>query len=948
MTVSFSFRSHVKGRSECSRAVYHLGKLNAEAHLQHIKIPYPTSIHIICCIFLILSASIFFGTTIYADETEVSSSESEKEKDSPELDSENVESETTEQSDKLVPPKIVEYVKAEYPKEAQKAGLEAEVTAELDIDETGLVTNVQVTKPVGNGFDEAATDALYRFVFTPGLKNGTPIAAKVFYRYRFSLTDAQAVNEETNAEENAVNSNNSETPDNPVQPAENAAGDEEILISEVETEDLEFESLILGARRTEATAAAHYNLNIGELRIIPRKNAAEQLMMAPGVLTTNHGGEGHAHETYMRGFASKEGQDIEFLVDGVPINEIANPHNHGYADLHFIPPEMVLSVAITEGAFDPEQGDFAFAGTAEYRLGLAETGARVSYSYGMRNTQRTLMMYAPYEKNQGSFAGFEYFTTDGYGKNHAAKRALGLGRLEGDLGKNHFKYSLSIYGYAARYDQPGVIRNDDFESKTIGFYDTYDPNQGGESNRMLTSLKLSAGPEDSRFDQLAFVGWRTMRLRVNYTGWMTDNLIDDNGSVSTVQRGDGLEMRYKTVTAGARGSYALTKQLLGQEQQLSLGYAFRFDQGNSEQLRLRSVTAIPYRQVFNNEFTVWNIAGWLRLQLRPFKRLTLRGGVRLDTFSFGITDNNQLEADRDGTRISNQTAQSFGFALNPRVTADVLLVKGLRALVSYGQGTRSTDAAALSDNETAPFAKAQEFDGGFLYNLSSDNDRLKFSSQLSYGLTKVNKDLIFSETEGRNVPAGSSTRHAVLWGTRASIFSILDLLANVGWTRATLDSSKELMPYIPNLVVRFDAALTGNIAKASIGSVPIVGNLGLGFTFVPGRPLPYKEEGDSMHLLSAGGELRLWHFSVGIEMRNMLNRRYREVEFNYASNFVSPNALPSRMPERHFVAGEPFFLMGTITWHIEDMFRGSLKTTQIANKKQEEISIPVTEKRELK
>ncbi|MBN2524877.1 MAG: TonB-dependent receptor [Deltaproteobacteria bacterium] len=683
------------------------------------------------------------------------------------------------------------------------------------------------------------------------------------------------------------------------------------------------DATVVGQRRNEATAAAHYELEVGKLRIIPRKNVADQLMMAPGVLTTSHGGEGHANETYMRGFASKEGQDLEFLVDGVPINEVGNPHGHGYTDLYFIPPEMVRSVGITEGAFDPEQGDFAFAGTAEYRLGVDDRGVQVQQGIGRWNTRRTVVLYAPPDEKTGTFAGFEYFTSDGYGENRAAQRAMALGRFSDDWGKQNFKYSISIYGYATRYDQPGVVRQDDYASGDIGFFGTYDPNQGGESNRFLLALNTEAGPEHACFKQVLFFGYRTMRLRTNFTGWITDSTVDDNGEPLLAQRGDGLEMRYNVVMGGSRGSYTLSRTLFQQRQELTIGYAARFDHGDAAQLRLRSITAIPYRQVFKNEFTVFNLAGWLRTQLRPFKWLALRGGVRIDTFSFGVTDHNQPEADREGSRIPDQTSQSFGFALNPRVTLDVRMLKGLHALASYGQGTRSTDAAALSDNETAPFAKAQEFDTGVAYRYGAQGAPFMLNTQLSYSLTQVNKDLLFSETEGRNVLVGASTRHSVLFSGRAHLFDMVDVLANVGWTQGTLDATGELLPYIPRLVIRLEAAVAHQLGNWSLGKVPVDGRFGASYTFVPGRPLPLNTFGDPFHVVGAGADIRLWHFSVGVELRNLLNRKYRQAEFNYASNFVSPDAVPSRVPERHFIAGEPFYAMGTITWHIEDMIRAA-------------------------
>ena len=683
------------------------------------------------------------------------------------------------------------------------------------------------------------------------------------------------------------------------------------------------EIIVVEQRRDTTVPSSKYEVEIGDLHIIPRKSAAEQLMLAPGVLVTNHGGEGHAHETYMRGFAAKEGQDIEYTLGGVPLNEVSNPHGHGYADLLFIPPELVMTVRIQEGSFDPEQGDFAFAGSSDFQLGVPERGSYIKYGYGRWNAQRTLLLVAPQEMNAESFAAFEYYGTDGFGPNRAARRASVLGQFAQEVKHLKLTYKFGIYGYMARYDQAGVVREDDYDAGGMGFFDTYDSNQGGESNRVLFTLDTGIGSRKSRFRQVAFLGWRTMRMRTNFTGWLLDDLTDGDGNyVATEQRGDGTEMRYKVLTAGSRGNYTYRPRIFDHAQALSFGYALRFDQGDTSQQRLRSITAIPYKRVFDASFTIVNIAGWARLHFRPCRWFALKGGVRLDAFSFGITDYNQPGADREGLREPTQTSQSLGYAVNPRITVDFRLYRGLHVLGSYGQGTRSVEAMSLSDNETTPFAKAHTAEGGLSYRYGKPGDAFSVSTQASYVYSHITQDMLFSETAGRNIPIGASNRHAGLLGLRFMVGSWFDGLLNVSYAHATLVDTGDLIPYVPEWIVRLDVATHGQISDWELAGVPVAGRVGLGFTFVPGSPLPLGETGDPMYLMSLGGEIRLYHFSLGIEMRNLLNFRYHQSEFHYASNFESPDAIPSQVAERHFVAGEPFFVMGTLTWHIEDMIRG--------------------------
>lgn len=102
----------------------------------------------------------------------------------------------------LVAPELLEYVQAEYPPEAFAKGQEAEVLAEIQIDENGFVTKVQVIEPVGSGFDEAAVDAIYQFLFKPAQKEGVSIPAKVLYRYTFFISKKETVSN-TSAEDEA-------------------------------------------------------------------------------------------------------------------------------------------------------------------------------------------------------------------------------------------------------------------------------------------------------------------------------------------------------------------------------------------------------------------------------------------------------------------------------------------------------------------------------------------------------------------------------------------------------------------------------------------------------------------------------------------------------------------------------------------------------------------------
>jgi TonB family protein len=84
-------------------------------------------------------------------------------------------------------PAIVHFVEAVYPQAAKDAGLQATVKLLIDIDEKGAVTNVSVLEPVGNGFDEAALEAVRQFVFSPAEDATGPVPVEIEFGYGFVL-----------------------------------------------------------------------------------------------------------------------------------------------------------------------------------------------------------------------------------------------------------------------------------------------------------------------------------------------------------------------------------------------------------------------------------------------------------------------------------------------------------------------------------------------------------------------------------------------------------------------------------------------------------------------------------------------------------------------------------------------------------------------------------------
>ncbi|MET0385601.1 MAG: TonB-dependent receptor plug domain-containing protein, partial [Polyangiales bacterium] len=477
--------------------------------------------------------------------------------------------------------------------------------------------------------------------------------------------------------------------------------------------------LHVGVGDAAPVAASDIEVEIGALRSVPRLDAQSYLTLVPGVVLANHAGIGHASGIYLRGFDAGEGQDIEVSVDGVPINEPSNAHEHGYADTRFVIPEVVQRLRVQQGAFDPRQSDFAVAGSAAYSLGVPERGLRVLAGYGQFDEQRALVLWAPDDALPGTFTALDLRRGDGFGPNRSHQSVSLLARYAGAAGPLH--YALLLGSHAQQFDSAGVIREDAYQARSLPcapdaksqFFCVADPQQGGSAHRHLLSGKLAWARPGRRYELQAYGMLRGLRIREDFTGMLLD------------PRGDGLDEHYAVTTLGARSGYVVTPRLWQRPQRFELGVEARHDTGETRMWRLRRDSGVPYASVFDRALALTHIGGFARAELSPVRWLHLRGGLRLDVFAFHTENLMAPEQDRVGERLGQDTRDAWGQALSPRASLVLRPLRYLDWAVSAGQGVRSSDAMALSDGERAPFARVLTLETGPILDLPLPVARLE-------------------------------------------------------------------------------------------------------------------------------------------------------------------------------------------------------------------------------
>src|SRR5579862_8693801 len=117
-----------------------------------------------------------------------------------------------------------------------------------------------------------------------------------------------------------------------------------------------------------AESASDGRIGAADLKLRPLMREGELLEAVPGLIVTQHSGDGKANQYFVRGFNLDHGTDFETLVDGMPINMPSHAHGQGYTDLNWLIPELVNRIEYRKGPYYADEGDFASAGAAHIGL----------------------------------------------------------------------------------------------------------------------------------------------------------------------------------------------------------------------------------------------------------------------------------------------------------------------------------------------------------------------------------------------------------------------------------------------------------------------------------------------------------------------------------------------------------------------------------------------------
>ena len=418
-----------------------------------------------------------------------------------------------------------------------------------------------------------------------------------------------------------------------------------------------------------ASAASQGAITAMQLDARPMMRAGEVLETVPGMIVSQHSGEGKANQYYLRGFNLDHGTDFSTTVAGVPVNTPTGAHAHGYADVGFLIPELVSGVQFKKGPYFADEGDFSAAGAANINYVNVLERPLVRLSAGSDGWGRFLGAASPRVKGGSLLTALEVNRHDGPWIRPDDYRKIN-GVIRYSRGDNRSGFSVTGMANWADWDSTDQVPERAIAGGLISRFGLLDPSDGGTTNRQSVAFELQrpAGPSSS-IRATGFLLRNSLNLFSNFTYFLDDP-----------EQGDQFEQAERRVTAGGRVTYRRLGQLFDRHTESAVGVQVRRDwlgpvglYHTAARQRLSTTREDDVRQAMAGTYAQTEIE-WARTF-----RTTV--GLRADVYQFAVTANNPLNS---GDGSDGLLSPKFGAVFGPWAATEFY--------ANAGMGFHSNDA----------------------------------------------------------------------------------------------------------------------------------------------------------------------------------------------------------------------------------------------------------------
>ncbi|MES2889809.1 MAG: TonB-dependent receptor [Pseudomonadota bacterium] len=365
----------------------------------------------------------------------------------------------------------------------------------------------------------------------------------------------------------------------------------------------------------------------------------ELLEATPGLIVSQHSGEGKANQFYLRGFNLDHGTDLRTTVDGMVVNQRSHAHGQGWTDLNFLIPELASRMTYKKGPYYAQEGDFSSAGAVDIRYADTLDKGIASVGLGEDGFRRVLLADSPSVGNGAVLYALEHLRKDGPFVNPE-----GFHKFNGVLRYSQATlaegFNLTAMVYQARWNSTDQIPQRAVDAGALGRFDTIDSTDGGESHRYSLSGAWRTSGEGANSQVNAYLVDSKLALFSNFTYFLDDPV-----------NGDQFAQPDNRKTTGVAASHTWAIQGLGSESENTVGVQFQndsIDNGLLSTAARRTLSTTRRDRITETSVGLYfeNATRW-----RPWFRTV--AGARADTYKVDVRSDTVANSGQLSATLAN-------------------------------------------------------------------------------------------------------------------------------------------------------------------------------------------------------------------------------------------------------------------------------------------------------
>lgn len=463
------------------------------------------------------------------------------------------------------------------------------------------------------------------------------------------------------------------------QPISVEAGETISLDVQLEAAPINLDEVFAVADRPYTTVSSRA-VRALDIRTRPVRSTQDLLRLAPGLMTAQHAGGGKAEQIFLRGFDADHGTDVAISVDGVPVNMVSHGHGQGYADLHYVIPEVIEAIDVAKGPYFAEYGNLATAGAVAFRTRDHLDANEIRAEVGAFNTAGITALYQipTAGPHRGAYFAGHFLTTDGPFEAEQNFQRFNL------FAKTHYhlgdgaELSLDAGAYGATWDASGQVPVRAIQSGRIDRFGAIDALEGGTTGHQHVNAQYTSTTENTRFKAQAYGVRYDFKLFSNFTFFLENP-----------QDGDMIEQTDTRTLYGFKSSYRV-----GHDLPLGLGFVTLGGGVRSDDVQVslwQSPDRVRETQFVDADIAERNFFLWAEEEAVLSEHVRLLLGVRGDYFTFDVNDRLDTDPNPPGD-LPHASGYADALVVSPKANLVISPTRSIDLFLNAGLGFHSNDA----------------------------------------------------------------------------------------------------------------------------------------------------------------------------------------------------------------------------------------------------------------